>query len=95
MAAAVIDIHKLLDIDPKNGKPVIRGSRLRVETLIGLHLNGMPATEIASSYPKLSLPAVYAALAYYYEHQEQMDAEHERELGEALADAKSMGSENP
>ncbi len=93
MTAAVIDIDKLLDIDPRNGKPVVRGSRLRIETLVGLHVNGMLPKEIADSYPNLTLPAVYAALAYYYEHKDQMDAEHELEVRETLASAKAMGAE--
>jgi uncharacterized protein (DUF433 family) len=93
MATSVIDIDKLLDVDPYNGKPVIRGSRLRVETLVARHLEGQSPSEIAGSYPDLKLPAVYAALAYYYEHKAEMDDEHERDLREALIEADTHGIE--
>ena len=92
MATAVIDINNLLDTD-HNGKPVIRGSRLRVITLAGLHHQGFTPEEIASEYPNLSVPAVYAALAYYYQHKEEMDAQEDREMRESLAWAKAHGAE--
>ena len=63
MAAATIDINKLLDIDGDNGQPVVRGSRLRVITIAARHLDGRTPEEIAASYPNLSVAAVYAALA--------------------------------
>lgn len=88
-ATAATDIGKLLDIDRNNGKPVIRGSRLRVETLV----NGYPPEEIAGAYPNLTLSAVYAALSYYYEHKQEMDELREREIAEALAWAKEHGAE--
>ena len=93
MATAVIDIDKLLDIDKYNGKPVIRGTRLRVITLAGLFVQGFTPEEIAQEYPNLSTPAVYAALAYYLVHREEMDAEEAREREEALAWANENGAE--
>ena len=92
MATTVIDIDKLLDID-HNGKPVIRGSRLRVITLAGLHRQGYPPEEIATHYPNLTVPAVFAALAYYYEHRKEMDDQEEREVEESLAWARAHGAE--
>jgi uncharacterized protein (DUF433 family) len=93
MATAVIDIDKLLDIDKYNGKPVIRGSRLRVITVAARHLQGRSPEEIADDYPNLTVPAVYAALAYYYEHRVAMDDEEDREMRESLAYARSIGAE--
>ena len=92
-ATTVIDIDKLLDIDPYNGKPVIRGSRLRVMTLAARHLEGRSPEQIADDYRSLTIPAVYAALAYYYEHRLEMDAEEEREMRAALEWAKANGAE--
>ncbi|HMO55405.1 MAG TPA: DUF433 domain-containing protein [Tepidiformaceae bacterium] len=93
MAAATIDIQRLLEIDPRDGQPVVRGTRLRVETLVGLHLQGLTADQIAGSYSEITLPAVYAALAYYYKHQDQMDTDHVRSVAEALAEAHALGIE--
>ena len=92
MATAVIDINNLLDTD-HNGKPVIRGSRLRVITIAALHLEGRSPEEIAEDYPNLTAPAVYAALAYYYAHREAMDEEEDNETRESLAWAKEHGAE--
>jgi hypothetical protein len=36
---------------------------------------GMSPDEIVSAYPTITLSDVHAALAYYYEHREQIDAE--------------------
>jgi hypothetical protein len=36
---------------------------------------GLSADEIVSRYPQLSLASVYAALAYYHDHREQIDAD--------------------
>ena len=89
----MIDIDKLLDIDPYNGKPVIAGSRLRVLTLAARHLEGRTPEEIAGSYPNLSLPAVYAALAYFYEHRAAIEAEEAAGEQQALEWARENGAE--
>lgn len=93
MTTTVIDIDKLLDIDPHNGKPVVRGGRLRVITLAARHLEGRTPEEIAASYPDLSLPAVYAALAYFYEHRAAMEAEEAAGESDALEWARANGAE--
>ncbi|MGE0597998.1 MAG: DUF433 domain-containing protein [Dehalococcoidia bacterium] len=93
MKAPTIDINGLLDIDPFNGKPVIRGGRLRVITIAARHAEGRTPEEIATEYPNLSVSAVYAALAYYFEHRQAMDEEESRECEEALAWAKANGAE--
>ncbi len=93
MKSVTIDINGLLDIDPGNGKPVVRGGRLRVMTIAARHAEGRTPEEIATDYPNLSVSAVYAALAYYFEHRETMDEEESRECQEALAWARANGAE--
>jgi uncharacterized protein (DUF433 family) len=46
------------------GKPVIEGTRLSVEHVLGLLANGMSNEEIIKSYPILSEESIQAALAY-------------------------------
>ena len=46
------------------GKPVIEGTRLSVEHVLGLLANGMSNEEIIESYPILSGESIRAALAY-------------------------------
>jgi uncharacterized protein (DUF433 family) len=55
------------------GKPRIRGHRITVQDIVVWHERlGRSADELATEYG-LSLADVYAALAYYYDHREEID----------------------
>ena len=55
------------------GKPRISGHRITVQDVVIWHERlGLSADEIATGYG-LSLADVYAALAYYYDHREEID----------------------
>jgi len=55
------------------GKPRIAGHRITVQNVVVWHERiGLSADEIATEYG-LSLSDVYAALAYYYDHREEID----------------------
>lgn len=57
----------------RSGKPHIAGTRITVADVKTMYLNaGMSLEEIAATYD-LSLPAVYAAIAYYYDHRADID----------------------
>ncbi len=56
-----------------DGKPRIAGHRITVQDIVLWHERlDLSADEIASEYG-LSLADVYAALAYYYDHREEID----------------------
>ena len=58
------------------GKPHIIGHRIKVQHLAVWHNRmGMSPEEIVATYPGLTLPAVYAALAYYHGHRAEIDAD--------------------
>ena len=58
------------------GRPRIDGHRVTVEDVAIWHeRQGMSPDEIVSAYPSLTLSDVHAALAYYYENRERIDAE--------------------
>lgn len=58
------------------GKPHILGHRIKVQHIAIWHERmQMSAEEIVATYPTLSLPAVYAALAYYHGHRSDIDAD--------------------
>ena len=46
------------------GKPVVRGTRLSVEFIIGLMADGWSEADIVANYPGLSREDVTACLAY-------------------------------
>jgi uncharacterized protein (DUF433 family) len=58
------------------GKPCITNTRIRVQDIVIYYDRfGQSAEEIVNRYPQLSLADVYAALAYYFDHREAMDAQ--------------------
>jgi uncharacterized protein (DUF433 family) len=58
------------------GKPCIDGTRHRVIDIVADHVaHGYSATQIVEHYPDLTPAQVHAALAYYYDHQDVMDAD--------------------
>jgi uncharacterized protein (DUF433 family) len=59
--------------DVRGGKPRIAGHRITVSDIAIWHERmGQSADEIANGY-NLSLSEVYAALAYYFDHREEID----------------------
>ncbi len=75
------------------GKPRIAGRRIKVQHVAVWHERmGMSPEEIAATYPMLTLADVYAALAYYYDHRAEIDADieaDERFVAERMATAGS------
>jgi len=54
----------VLDPDVLAGKPVVRGTRLSVEFLIGLLADGWSEAEIIANYPGVTPQDIRACLAY-------------------------------
>jgi uncharacterized protein (DUF433 family) len=53
--------------------PVIRGTGIRVETIVIAHRQGQSVSELAEDY-ELPLEAVEAAMSYYQAYAEEIDA---------------------
>ena len=51
----------------------VGNSRVLLEILLASHQSGQTPEEIVRDYPTLSLPDVYAAIAYYLRHRESVD----------------------
>jgi uncharacterized protein (DUF433 family) len=58
--------HPRIALDPNvlAGKPVIRGTRLSVEFVIGLMADGWDETDILANYPGIVHEDIIACLAY-------------------------------
>jgi uncharacterized protein (DUF433 family) len=70
---AVLDRHIAITPDIAGGKPHVVGHRITVQNIVIWHERmGLSADEIATEY-NLTLADVYAALAYYYDHQAEID----------------------
>ena len=62
------------------GKPCIAGTRIRVQDMFVWHeLQGQSADEIVSRFPQLTMADVYAALAYYWDHRDEIQREMQAE----------------
>ena len=61
------------------GRPVIEGTRITVNCIAGYYQLGMSADDILDSLRHLTPSQVHSALAYYFDHQDEIDAD----LGDA------------
>ena len=62
------------------GKACIAGHRIRVMDIVLMHEDGgMSPAAIAAEFPGITLADVYAALAYYLDHPDEVAAEFRRE----------------
>ena len=93
-----IEAINLIATNPeiRSGRPCIAGTSIEVAAIaVAKIIHGQSPEEIASDY-RLSLPQVYAALAYYYDRKDQID----RSIKERKALAREMwekrvGSRHP
>jgi uncharacterized protein (DUF433 family) len=77
------------DSDIRGGQPIIAGTGVRVSDLVASYLyRGLSADELAVNFA-LDLGQVYAALAYYYQHKGEIDAQ----MREEAADAQRLLTE--
>jgi uncharacterized protein (DUF433 family) len=88
------------------GKPRIDGTRIRVQDIVVWHeRQGRSPEQIVASYPQLSLADVHAALAYYFDHCEEIKrqmkegeelvAQMKAELGPGPLETKLKGLDSP
>lgn len=80
----------------RNGRPYIIGTSVTVADVAIVKIyHGQDADGIAQWYG-LDLPQVYAALAYYYEHKEVMDAEIRAQIkrAEGLKESRAGGQDS-
>jgi uncharacterized protein (DUF433 family) len=56
-----------------HGAPIVKGTRTTVRSIAGYYQMGMSVDEILESLPHLSPAQVHSALAYYFDHQAQVD----------------------
>jgi uncharacterized protein (DUF433 family) len=73
MVTKTLDEHIVITPGIKGGRPRIAGHRITVQDVVIWHeWMGRMVDEIANDY-NLSLSDVYAALAYYHDHREEID----------------------
>lgn len=79
--------------DVRNGRPYILGTTLTVADVAIAKVYHMQDADAIAEHYDLSLPQVYAALAYYYDHKAEIDASiaERRQLAQEMKE-KRIGS---
>jgi uncharacterized protein (DUF433 family) len=85
-------LDAMLDRTPNvcGGRMRINGTRVTVLQIVTLYKRGESAEEIAESFPQLNLSQVYAALAYYHAHRDEV----EQELADEQAEFDRLKSQH-
>jgi len=72
--------HIVLD---EKGTPLIEGTTLKIVELVAEKLGyGWSPEEIHFQHPHLSMAQIHSALAYYYDHEEELDQDVQRRSAE-------------
>jgi uncharacterized protein (DUF433 family) len=89
MAVVTINPHIAFN---EHGKPVVRGTRHKV-----IHIakeitgRGLSIQEMQAEFPHLSAADIEAAMEYYYQHKDELDADYERGLARAEKLLREIG----
>ena len=59
--------------DRCGGRAVVAGTRIRVSLILACYRQGMAVEEIVEQYPHLRLADIHDALAYAYDHAEEIE----------------------
>src|SRR5882724_5907774 len=74
------------------GNPVVSGTTMKiVELVMAQRAHGWSPEELHFQHPELSLGQIYSALAYYWDHQAELDADIEQRAKYAEAARREAG----
>ncbi|MBI4619461.1 MAG: DUF433 domain-containing protein [Desulfobacterales bacterium] len=81
--------HVVLD---EKGVPIIAGTNMKIiELVLGKIAYGWSPEELHFQYPHLTLGQIYSALAYYWDHREEIDHDIEQRLESVDQIQRAMG----
>jgi uncharacterized protein (DUF433 family) len=88
----LLDRHIEIDAGIRGGKPRITGTRIAVSDVVLMHLRmGQSLEQIAGHYD-VSLAALHATMAYYYDHQADINRAMQEEDAALQASRESQSS---
>lgn len=69
--------YRNIEKDPARcgGQPVVAGTRVRVASILTAYRQGMGVEEIVQQYPHLKPADVHDAVAYAYDHLDEIEAD--------------------
>ncbi len=70
-------VHPYIEcvVGVQGGRPVIKGTRFPVNSIVQNHRRGLSVDEMLREFPHLTPAQIHDALSYYYDHRQQIDAE--------------------
>jgi uncharacterized protein (DUF433 family) len=76
-AAKTVFPHITTDPEVCHGRPCIAGTRVRVMDIVAAHEQGVSPAELQDYFAtrRLTLAEIYAALAYYNDYKDEVEAE--------------------
>lgn len=83
-----VDLHQ-----DRTGTVRVTGSRVTLDTLVAAFKQGATAEQIQDSFPSLSLRQIYGAIAYYLDHQDDVEIYLAERREEAEANRKEIESQ--
>jgi len=85
--------YRNIEQDPSRcgGQPVVVGTRVRVGIILGCYRQGMSVEEIVQQYPSVKPADVHDALAYAYDHLDEIEADLSAD-DEATVKARNAGN---
>ncbi|HNQ90965.1 MAG TPA: DUF433 domain-containing protein [Verrucomicrobiota bacterium] len=57
----------------RSGRPIVEGTRIGVHDVVAMTRTGASVDEVVASFPRLTRAQVYECLAYYEDHQAEME----------------------
>ena len=57
----------------RSGNAIIEGTRIGVHDVVAMIRTGCSVDEVVASFPRLTRAQVYESLAYYEDHQEELE----------------------
>ncbi len=97
-------VHLVSKLDHRNiekvpdrcgGRAVIAGTRVRVATILACYRQGMTVEEILQEYSHLRPADVHDALAYAYEHPDEIEADLAADDEDTVQRKRSSGDAEP
>ncbi len=75
--AGAVTVYSHITKDPEvcGGRACVDGTRIRVADIVCLKHLGQTPEQMLETYSSLNLAQVHAALSYYYEHSDEIDAD--------------------
>ena len=84
--------YEHVEID-SHGVPIIASTNMKVVELVMAHIaHGWSPEELHFQHPYLTLGQIHSALAYYWDHRAELDADIERRMQYAEEERRKSGA---